>query len=548
MQSNNINSKIIINTQKESNDLIFFEDEFNNEINNKLQGDNKLLIIGAVGKMRTGKSSAENNFYNILTNKSGRPFSEISCCITNTRGIHIIAIPWEDINNEYKQKLINIYNEKIDIILLDCEGTESSNNVSTSRLYLANMLINSVIHIHVSKAIDQNFATKLSQSLISSQEILNKLEGASLQEILPCLYILIKDTNLKAFENAQLADPTITCYQDLLKKYDDLLSYYNQFPKKDIKIIPSPKTDDDGNYIVEDKNSNYFKELHKCLDLSLECRNLKTKRLFVDFLKKLVNIINTGDMLNVKTELEFFYKKMFLREKSELLKMIISNMLLQLENFLNFSLEELEIHLSAVKNGAMDHFNQKMTNISCKWIFKDLEKEISEEIIKILNILKDKYLSKKTEYELEIQRTKKIESKTEDVEEERETYKIDKKHGRFINMWKCCAVENRNNQGCCKSVSYVTSPKTFLFITYGSSTKENVSWFHPKTYGKYCEICLREENSMECSQDVSTEMKKFTRKAITGFNLVNTMDDWEDKQFQSDAFEYLENLLNQIDN
>ena len=121
---------------------------------------------------------------------------------------------------------------------MDCEGTESSDNVGISKVYLINMLINSVIHIHVSKAIDKNFADKLSQGLISSNQVIQSL-WADIKEILRALKILIKVTTQKT-ENAVKVDPTIKSYEDLLKKYQNLYHYFKQFPESEIEIILHP--------------------------------------------------------------------------------------------------------------------------------------------------------------------------------------------------------------------------------------------------------------------------------------------------------------------
>ena len=152
-----------------NHNLILDENNFQKSVP---ESSNKLMIIGAVGKMRVGKSSAMNNFYALLTGKDNRPFSELESVETNTRGIHIIHVKFSEMMKEFQEELKKNFNEEVDVILVDCEGTESSDNVGTSKLYLINMLINSVIHIHVSKAIDKNFADKFSQGLISSNEVM----------------------------------------------------------------------------------------------------------------------------------------------------------------------------------------------------------------------------------------------------------------------------------------------------------------------------------------------------------------------------------------
>ena len=72
------------------NNLILDEVNFSDSVPNLT---NKLIIIGAVGKMRVGKSSALNNFHTLLTGEDIRLFDEKESVETNTRGIHIIHIP-----------------------------------------------------------------------------------------------------------------------------------------------------------------------------------------------------------------------------------------------------------------------------------------------------------------------------------------------------------------------------------------------------------------------------------------------------------------------
>ena len=230
----------IINVVGANNHLNFQKENFA-QIMECFLSNHPILLIGAIGKMRVGKSSALNNFLQILTGENDekkRPFSEDACAQTNTRGIHAFPISWETIIPKYQEIIGPRYNKPVNILLMDCEGTESSNSVATSRLYLINMLITSVIHIHVSKAIDQGFATKFSQATISSKELIKTING----EMLPGVHILIKDTTEKAWENAQKADGSLKTYEDLLQKYPDLYNYYTLFGEKSVQIIPPPKT------------------------------------------------------------------------------------------------------------------------------------------------------------------------------------------------------------------------------------------------------------------------------------------------------------------
>lgn len=541
------NSSIIINTDKNTHELIFFEENFQKEIS-RFQGDNKLIILGAIGKMRVGKSSALNNFLTLLTNKDiYRPFSEIECVQSNTRGIHIIAIPWEDIALNYQDKLKESFNEKVDIILLDCEGTESSDNVATSRLYLMNMLINSVIHIHVSKAIDLNFATKLSQALISSNEILQKL-GGDLKEMLPCLYILIKDTTKLSWENAKKADPTLLEFQDLLRDYEHLKDYYQQFPKRDIMIVPPPKTDEEGSYVVDDKNSLYWKTLQNSLDLSIKNKNLKTKSELIIFIKNLANIINTNNLLNVKTELDNFYNSMFNKQKSEMLKKIINKGISKFNTFTNFSVSQIHNYFLNIFNEEIKDFNEKISNISCKWLFNKLEAEILLELEKILSHLEELYLRKKQEYLLNREITKENENVYEDQKEEIKKYSVERNHDNFKGMYPCCGSDI-SAEGCFRYVtSSVSGGNAFVSaISFGLAGQPKVKVqeksCHPRTYGTFCSSCFKPQGSLECRNEVKENIEEFSKKVLVGINQKYTIDDWKDKDFQNDAAKYFIDMI-----
>lgn len=535
-------SSIIINADEKTHEIIFFEENFQKEIS-RFKGDNKLIILGAIGKMRVGKSSALNNFLTLLTNNNTyRPFSEIECVQSNTRGIHIIAIPWEDITSTYQNKLKQNFNEKVDIILLDCEGTESSDNIATSRLYLMNMLINSVIHIHVSKAIDQNFAAKLSEALISSNEILQEL-GGDLKEMLPCLYILIKDTTKTSWENAKKQDPNLVEYQDLLKDYEHLNDYYQQFPKRDIMIIPPPKTDDEGSYVVDDQNSLYYKTLQNSLELSIKNKNLKTKSELTVFINNLANVINTSNLLNVKTELDNFYNSMFNKQKSEMLKKIINKGISKFETFTNFSLTQIHNYFIEIAEEEIKDFNQRISNISCKWLFNKLESEILNELEKILSHLGELYLKKKQEYLLKREITKENENVYEDQKEEIKEYSIERNHDIFKDMYPCCGGDI-SSEGCFRYVtsSYSGGNKFICAITFGLAGQKEVKIqeksSHPKTYGSFCVNCFKPQGSLECRNEVKEQIKEFSKKVLVGLDQKYSIDDWKDKDFINDAAKF----------
>jgi len=254
---------------------------------------------------------------------------------------------FDDLLDEMKTHFLASFNEKIDIILLDCEGTESSDNIGTSKLYLINMLINSVIHIHVSKSIDQNFASKLSQALISSNKVIESL-GTDIKEILPALYIMIKDTTDKAWENAKKCDPTLEKYEDLLKKYDNLYDYYNQFPSSRTCIVPPPLTDEEGSYIVNNKSSLYWKVLEQIFLHSTSCKKLKTRDELWHFIKNVATIINANNLMNVKSELESFYHNMFKNEKNKLLVSIIKRCISNFPQMMDHSPEGIRLSLECV--------------------------------------------------------------------------------------------------------------------------------------------------------------------------------------------------------
>jgi hypothetical protein len=498
--------------------------------------------------MRVGKSTALNNFHTLLTGKDERLFDEKESIETNTRGIHIILIPFDDIVQTYQIKILESYKEKIDIVLLDCEGTESSDNIGTSKLYLMNMLINSVIHIHVSKAIDENFVSKLSQALVSSNKVIEIIGGNSLNEILPALWILIKDTSQKAWENAKKSDPNIRNYEDLLKKYKDLLDYYYKFPESQIDIIPPPFTDSEGLYLVNDKKSLYWKELERILDNSLNIKRLKTQTELISFTKNMAKIINENKMMCVKSELETFYQNMFLNEKNKLIMNIVSELMKNFFEMMDFSPEEIFNKLISISVDEIDIFKKSVKNISCKWIFNDLQKTIDNELNGIKSQIEKLFEKKKAEYILNRELTKKFEMKYEERKKEKAIYKESKSHCEIKMMCKNCG-EDPKSKGCYQKSQLIKSGGdlfirivTFGILGYDKIEKKEEN-FHAGPIGKFCERCRGDNQSSECNPKVIQEIVEFTETILTGIDTQYTKEEWKNSEFKNDAFQFFSEFL-----
>jgi hypothetical protein len=105
-------------------------------------------------------------------------------------------------------------------------------------------------------------------------------------------------------------------------------------------------TDEDGNYIVNNKTSQYWKKLHGLFDSSIKHKKLKTKTELVDFIKRLIKVINDNDLLNVSTEIQTFYQSMFKKEKFDMLKKIILKGVSGFEKLINFSGQEIRNYLN----------------------------------------------------------------------------------------------------------------------------------------------------------------------------------------------------------
>jgi hypothetical protein len=359
---------------------------------------NKLLVLGAVGKMRIGKSSSLNNFYLLLTGRDDRHFDAKRCSITQTRGIHILHVPFASMTNHYKDKILRTFGEEVDVILLDCEGTESSDNVGTSKLYLMNMLINSVIHIHVSTAVDQNFAAKLSQALISCSEIIKLLNGSSLEEILPALWILLKDCSQEGWEEAKNMDPSLNSYEDLLKPYPNLINYYREFPLRKMEMLDTPEKVDRRDFDVTKRDSDYWISLEKIFNESIQVRKLKTKDELLNYMRSLIRVINENNMMNVKTELEGFYQNMFLNEKNKLLKSVILKSIENFPNMRDYSPEEIKNQVNSFAILEVQTFMRSIENISCNWIFNEMQDKLTEDLEKIISQIDELFKRVSSQY------------------------------------------------------------------------------------------------------------------------------------------------------
>jgi hypothetical protein len=543
----NINEKTSPIVSIGNNNKIFVDEE---NLNNMIPiTENKLIIIGAVGKMRLGKSTALNNFYTLLTGHDIRLFSEKDSPQTDTRGIHVLTVKFSEMNSDYQNKLEGYFGEKIDVVLLDCEGTESSDNVGTSKLYLINMLINSMIHIHVSKAIDKNFADKLSQALISSNQVIQSL-GGSLKEILPGLKILIKDTTLKGWENAKQSDPSLRNYEDLLKKYPNLYEYYKEFPESEINIVTSPPADQEGNVIVNDFNSLYWKQLELIFLKSISFKKLKTREELLHFIKNVARVINEDNLMNVKSELESFYSSMFISEKNKLLVAIVKKCLTKFPSMIDFSPQEIKQTFILNAEEEIEKFHQRVENISCKWVFKNLKEKLEEDINKIISKIEDLFQRKMSEYKLKRENTKVTENIYEDKTTSRPEYEVIKSHDNLIYMCQYCG-QSPSSKGCIPNVStsksggnIVVQVLTLGFMG-GGDVKVNVTWSHRGPCGEFCSNCRKDKNSKECQADISTTMKDYTETVLTGFDHKYTLSDWSSTQFKDDFGDFLQKLLNE---
>lgn len=530
---NNENQFQIISVNK-NHMLSFDREKFNSLIQCTI---NKLIVIGAVGKMRTGKSTALNNFYFILTGKDTRPFSELESVETNTRGIHVIHIKFEEITQDMQEMILNNFDEKIDVILLDCEGTESSDSIGTSKLYLLNLLMNSAIHIHVSKSIDINFATKLSEALISSNQIIKTLNN-DLKEILPALYILIKDTNVKAWENARKQDSSLNKYEDLLKKYKNLPEYIKEFPYNKTSIIAPPNTTND-EYIVNDVKSTYFKSLKEIFLESLKHKKLKSRDELLGFIESVTKAINEDNLMNVKSELEIFCKEMFNKQKNNLLIKIIQECSRELAS-IDHSPDIIKEKLKAISIFEVENFLKSVENISCKWIYNELKDELSIEIQKIYDKLVLLFEKVKNQYLIEREMTKQIENIYEDREITNETTEVNKKHGKFIYACKLC-LKDKNSKGCKTKVeTRIEEGNIFgkiFTLGIGFRDKERVSIkYEHGPFGEICSDCGKDNKNPKCKFDIIKGEKKSTERVLTGFNLRYTREDWNNKKFDAASF------------
>ena len=446
---------------------------------------------------------------------------------------------------EFQEELKKNFNEEVDVILVDCEGTESSDNVGTSKLYLINMLINSVIHIHVSKAIDKNFADKFSQGLISSNEVMKSLR-ADYKEILPALMILIKDTTQKSWENAAKLDTNLKNYEDLLKKYQNLYDYYKEFPESQIQIIPPPKVNEDDSYFVTDKTSLYWKNLEKVFLQSISYKKLKNRNELFHFIKNVAKVINDNNLMNVKSELESFYSSIFLIEKNKLLSSIINRYLSNFDLITDFNPEQ-------IKNSFLEHtseevpiFLSKIDNISCKQIFNDLRAIIDQDIIKINEKLEVLYKNKKEEYLFEREFTKKIEN----IYEQKKTFipisKVNKFHPEIVQMCQNCG-NSPSSQGCYKHSTEGSDLNVYLIVVtfgiYGKKKNPIISYSHPGPIGDFCKNCKKTRDSSGCNSEVETSFLESSETIYTGCKFEYTKEEWNSLKFKNDCSFLLKQYL-----
>jgi hypothetical protein len=519
----------------------------------------KLLVIGVIGKMKTGKSSSLNNFYCILTGRTTRPFDELDVSQTLTKGIHLFHIPFGILTEHYKTKILDTYEEQVDVVLLDCEGTESASHTqSTSKLYLVNMLINSVIHIHVQKRIDKNFAAKFSQALISTNQLFcidNENENRdqiNLSEILPSLFVLIKDADQEWWENTRREKPNITQYEHFLNSYENLRNSFSQFPQRKVEIVDPPENDDES-VQVDNQRSNYWIKLKQILEESLTTRKLKTKNELMDYMKKLIRVINQNNIMSVRTEVEGLYQNMFENEQNKLFKSIITNSIANFSNMVNFSPEEIKKYLNNIALREVATFLRSIDNLSCCHIFQNIDSKINDNLNKLLPQLESLFQIVKAEHVIEREKSKIIENIYDEKEILIHENHIKKYHREFKIFCKNCG-NDPNSKGCglTNTVKYDGGNLIINIISLGlfgnSRPSYDYSFYHIGPIGSFCIRCGGDENSRECDSQIISDVKKKTEKILSGFSLKYKIDDWKNSNFEQHALNFLKNYLSSLNN
>eukprot|EP01022_Parablepharisma_sp_SALTPOND_P017462 TRINITY_DN27940_c0_g1_i1.p2 TRINITY_DN27940_c0_g1~~TRINITY_DN27940_c0_g1_i1.p2 ORF type:complete len:238 (-),score=22.24 TRINITY_DN27940_c0_g1_i1:1193-1906(-) len=162
-----------------------------------------------------------------------------------TLGVQIIVVPWNHIKKKYQEKLANISEgEKVDMVFIDCEGTDYKNKEYAQIIYLISWLISSVTHVNASKVIDDDCEAAISMTCFYAHK--TKVESIFSSHII----FLIRDVSISKY-------PEASKLFSIIEKRPKLLSSLKEF-KNGYTLMPIYCPDTVKSVYITTKESEYF--------------------------------------------------------------------------------------------------------------------------------------------------------------------------------------------------------------------------------------------------------------------------------------------------
>ena len=259
----------------------------------EIKGD--ILIWGILGKTRQGKSTSMNILYELLTTTPGEPFAARDDTEPVTKGIWLKLVTWEMMSPDIREQFTGRGLTEVNVGLWDCEGMEAGDPVTLAKLYLITLLASHVCSIHTTKIIDQTFKNTLQLSFMwcEDAQILDYLKThlriilRDRREALPQNYLE------QAFPEDNTKDPI----------FKSILNWFTTHSSVGVFQIAPPPTDDDGDYIINRKESNYWGchvEMLKTHLLSLSKGNSFNIEMLQDFIKNCIQSFQEKNFAIIK--------------------------------------------------------------------------------------------------------------------------------------------------------------------------------------------------------------------------------------------------------
>jgi hypothetical protein len=382
-----------------------------------------------------------------------------------------------------------------------------------------------------------------------------KKERTEIKVNRPGLFILIKDTTQKAFENVQRANPNVRCNEDLIKSFDEgkIFNFYEGFSHRGVHLIPPPNSNDEDGYIIDDPTTKYYQELQKNFTEMMfnpaKPVPTKNKRGVIFYFEKLISIINSENVQGLKSELEGFYKAMMWDQVYETISAITKTVR---DNLHTLTPHNVQSKFEEIKKAHLLHLEKKIENMKCQHLFKTIKQEVDKSLKMLLEHYKNEFDLVEKAYAYERERTKKIDTIMKTITTDKIEVNEQVEHGNKFYQYSCCGNRDRNSAGCCKSqkvkegnafVNFLVSVVSSGLLSNVSPDKVTEESSHPGKYLECCGACGVWDVEMfkNCRPEYKTKTESF--EVPDSIESVYTMDLFNENSFRAKATEIMNKLI-----